>query len=169
MDTICRISGSKISEHNPGFLYLFSNYPSKNLCLVILEPGFPRQLSGIESACKGGATDSIPGWGRSSGGGHAIHFSILAQKIPLTEKPRGLQYIGLQRVRCDSSMHTYSNQQSIRTHFPIYSLILSIIITSKYLSNRQLYNGISSFKICIFLVIIDCGHQQQHLFVFLLL
>ena len=169
MDTTCRISGSKISEHNSGFLYLFSNYPSKNLCLVILEPRFPRQLSGKESACKAGATDSIPGWGRSSGGGHATHFIILAQKIPWTEKPGGLQSIGLQKVRCDSSTHTYSNQQSIRTHFPIYSLILSIIIISKYLSNRYLYNGISSFKIYIFLVITDCGHQQQHLFVFLLL
>ena len=29
----------------------------------------------------------------------ATHFSILAWKIPWTEEPVGLQYIGLQRVR----------------------------------------------------------------------
>ena len=34
----------------------------------------------------------------------AIHSSIVAWRIPWTEKPRGLQYIGLQRVR-----HNWSN------------------------------------------------------------
>ena len=28
----------------------------------------------------------------------ATHFSILARKIPWTEEPRGLQFMGLQRV-----------------------------------------------------------------------
>ena len=31
----------------------------------------------------------------------AIHFSILAWKIPLTEKPGGLQFVGSQRVGHD--------------------------------------------------------------------
>ena len=31
----------------------------------------------------------------------AIHFSILAWEIPRTEEPRGLQSMGLQRVRHD--------------------------------------------------------------------
>ena len=31
----------------------------------------------------------------------ATHFSILAWKIPWTEKPGGLQSMGSQRVRCD--------------------------------------------------------------------
>ena len=44
---------------------------------------------------------SIPGLGRSPGGGHAIHFSILAWKIPWTREPGGLQSIGSQRAGHD--------------------------------------------------------------------
>ena len=44
-------------------------------------------------------TGSIPGPGRSPGGGMATHSSILAWRIPWTEKPGGLlQSMGLQRV-----------------------------------------------------------------------
>ena len=38
-------------------------------------------------------TGSIPGLGRSLGGGHATHSSILAWRIPWTEEPGGLQSI----------------------------------------------------------------------------
>ena len=43
---------------------------------------------------------SIPGMGRSPGGGpgQATHSSILAWRIPQTEEPGGLQSIGSQRV-----------------------------------------------------------------------
>ena len=44
---------------------------------------------------------SIPGWGRSPGGGHGNHSSILAWKIPSAEEPGGLQSTGLQRVGHD--------------------------------------------------------------------
>ena len=37
---------------------------------------------------------SIPGLGRSPGGGKAAHFSILDWKIPWTEEPGGLQSLG---------------------------------------------------------------------------
>jgi len=43
-----------------------------------------------ESACNTGDTrdaGSIPGRGRSPGGGNATHFSVLAWKIPKTEEP----------------------------------------------------------------------------------
>ena len=43
-------------------------------------------------------TGSIPGLGRSPGG-MATHSSILAWRLPQTEKPGGLQSIGSQRVR----------------------------------------------------------------------
>ena len=36
---------------------------------------------------------SIPRLGRSSGGGNATHFSILAWRIPWTEEPSRLQSI----------------------------------------------------------------------------
>ena len=41
---------------------------------------------------------SVPGSGRSLGGGHGNHSSILAWRIPWTEKPGGLQFMGSQRV-----------------------------------------------------------------------
>ena len=47
--------------------------------------------------------DSILGWGRSAGGGHGNHSSILAWRIPWAEEPKGLQSIGLHRVRHDWS------------------------------------------------------------------
>ena len=34
---------------------------------------------------------SIPGSGRSPGGGRGNHFSILASRLPWTEEPGGLQ------------------------------------------------------------------------------
>ena len=43
-------------------------------------------------------TGSVSGWGRSSGGGHSTHCSILAWSIPWTEGPGGLQSKEPQRV-----------------------------------------------------------------------
>ena len=43
----------------------------------------------------------IPGLGRSPAGGMATYSSILAWRIPWTEEPGGLQYIGSQRIRHD--------------------------------------------------------------------
>ena len=45
--------------------------------------------------------DSIPGSGRSSGGGHGNPLSILAWRIPEIEEPGGLQSIGSQRTGHD--------------------------------------------------------------------
>ena len=38
----------------------------------------------------------------------ATHSSILVWRIPWTEEPGGLQSMGLQRVRHDSSVHTHT-------------------------------------------------------------
>ena len=48
-----------------------------------------------------GDAGSIPGSRRYPGVGNGNPFSTLAWKIPLTEKPGGLQSIGLQRVGHD--------------------------------------------------------------------
>ena len=50
---------------------------------------------------------SIPGSGRSPGGGQATYSSILAWRIPWTEEPGGLQSMGSQRVGCDWSDWTW--------------------------------------------------------------
>ena len=46
-------------------------------------------------------TGSIPGLGRSPGGGNSNPLSIIAWKIPQTEEPGGLQTMGSQRVGHD--------------------------------------------------------------------
>ena len=46
-------------------------------------------------------TGLIPGSGRSPGGGHGNHSSVLAWRIPWTEEPGGLQSMESQRVRHD--------------------------------------------------------------------
>ena len=59
--------------------------------------GFPGSTMGKESTCNAGDTGDkglIPGLGRSPGGGHGNHFSILAWRLPLTEELRGLWSIG---------------------------------------------------------------------------
>ena len=45
--------------------------------------------------------DSIPGSGRSPGGGHGNHSCILAWRIPWTEEPGRPPSIGSQRVGHD--------------------------------------------------------------------
>ena len=47
----------------------------------------------------------IPGSGRSPGGGHATHSSILAWRIPRTEEPDGLQSTGSQKSQTQLSTH----------------------------------------------------------------
>ena len=45
-----------------------------------------------------GVVGSVSGSGRFPGGGHGNPSSILAWKIPWTEEPGGLQFMGSQRV-----------------------------------------------------------------------
>ena len=63
--------------------------------------GFPGGSDGKESTCNEGELGSVPGLGRSPGGGHGNHSSIPAWKSPWTEKPGGLQSMALQNVRQD--------------------------------------------------------------------
>ena len=50
-----------------------------------------------------GNAGSIPQLGRSPGEGNVPHSSILARRIPWTEEPGGLQFMGLQRSRTQLS------------------------------------------------------------------
>ena len=52
---------------------------------------------GKESACNTGDLCLIPRLGRSPGGGMATQSSILAWRIPWTEEPGVLQFIGSER------------------------------------------------------------------------
>ena len=48
-----------------------------------LDMGFPCGAAGKESACNVGDLGLIPWLGRSPGGGHDTHSSILAWRIPI--------------------------------------------------------------------------------------
>ena len=56
--------------------------------------GFPGSSAGKESIGNMGDLGLIPGWGRSPGGRHGNHTSILAWDSPWTEEPGGLQPMG---------------------------------------------------------------------------
>ena len=62
---------------------------------------FPGGSNNKELACNAGDLSSIPGWEDPLEKGMAIHSSIPAWRIPWTEEPGGLQFMGSQRVRHD--------------------------------------------------------------------
>ena len=71
---------------------------------------FPGGLGGKVSACNAGDAQKI--WVRSLGQedlekGMATHSSILAWRIPWTEEPSGLEFMGLQSwTQLSNSAHT---------------------------------------------------------------
>ena len=65
--------------------------------------GFLSGSDGKESACSVRDLGSIPGLGRSPGGGHGNPLQDLAWSIPWSELPGGLQSIELKTVRHDRS------------------------------------------------------------------
>ena len=62
----------------------------KSLCNVGRNINWAGGSDGKESACNAGDLGSIPGLGRSPGGGHDDHYNILAWKILWKEEPGGL-------------------------------------------------------------------------------
>ena len=64
------------------------------------------------SSANVGDTGSIPGSGRSPGGGNGTHSSILAWKIPWTEEPGGLQSMGWQESETTEQLSTHQSELS---------------------------------------------------------
>ena len=60
----------------------------------VKKEGFPCGSAVKESICSAGDLGLIPGLGRSSGEGKAIHSSILVWRIPWTIKSMGSQRVG---------------------------------------------------------------------------
>ena len=67
-------------------------------CPLIDDFGFPGGSDGKESACNARDAGSFPGSGRSPGEGNGYPLQYLAWRIPWTEEPGGLQFMGSQRV-----------------------------------------------------------------------
>ena len=64
---------------------MYSKLWASQVALVVKNP--PANAGDIRNA------GSIPGLGRSTGGGHGNPLHILAWRIPWTEKPGGLQFM----------------------------------------------------------------------------
>ena len=62
---------------------------------------FPGGSDSEESSCNAGDLGLIPGLEDPLEKGTTTHSSILAWRIPWTEEPGRLQYMGLQTVRHD--------------------------------------------------------------------
>ena len=67
--------------------------------MLLICGGLPWWEDDKESTCNAGDLGLIPGLGYPLQEGMAAHSSILAWRIPWTEKAGGLQSMGLQRVR----------------------------------------------------------------------
>ena len=76
--------------------------------LNILKMMWSGGSDGKEPACNAGDLGLIPGSGRFPGEGKATHSSILAWRIPWTEKTGRLQSMELQRVGHDWATNTSS-------------------------------------------------------------
>ena len=84
------------------------------ICItVLLTMGLSWWLSSKDLPATAGDSSSIPGWGRSPGGGHGnpLHYSCLG--IPWTEEPGRLQSVGSQRVRHDLASEHKRTQLTI--------------------------------------------------------
>ena len=75
--------------------------PFRSWWWVIRQEDFPGGSDGKESACNAGDPGSIPGQEDPLEKGMATHSNILVWRIPWTEEPGGLQFMGSQRVGHD--------------------------------------------------------------------
>ena len=75
----------------------------KKYISLIRQIGLPWGSDHKESACSGGSLCREDPLEK----GMATHSRILAWRIPRTEEPGGLQYVGLQRVRHKGATNTF--------------------------------------------------------------
>ena len=99
-----------------------------NCCQEPLLQGFPGGAVVKNSpANSGGARGmgSILGWEDPLDKGMANHSSILAWKIPWTEEPGGLQFMGSQKSQTWLSMHAYIHIPLVQSFTRIIEIVYS--------------------------------------------
>ena len=80
--------------------------------------GFPGGSDSKESASNAGDLGSVPGLGRSPGGGHGKPAPVfLPGESPWTEEPGELQFMGLLRVEQDSGTK-HKTALSLKCSYP---------------------------------------------------
>ena len=99
--------------------------------------GLPRWLSGKESTCQAG--ELVQSLDRDDPLEKEItaHSNILVLEMPWTEKPAGLQSMGLQRVR--HNLVTKEQQNGI-SHTSL-SLNISLLLVFKIIVLKTVYSG----------------------------
>ena len=83
-----------------------------------------------KSACNAGDPDSFPSLGIPLEKGMATHSSILAWKIPWTEKPGGLQSIGRSPAKQETQVPSLGQQDPLKKGMATHSSILAWRIPS---------------------------------------
>ena len=104
--------------YSPGIMHTINfKYLNYNFLLVWPVKDFPGDSDGKESACNAGDMGSIPGLGRSPREWMATHSSIPVWRSLWTEKPRGLQLMGSQRVGHDwkTNTHTHTHTRLVKS------------------------------------------------------
>ena len=99
MLAIVNSGAMNIGVHVSFSIMIFSGYMPRSGIVRIVH--FTGGLGGKESACSSGDSSLIPGWEDLLEKGTATHSSVLTRRIPWTEKPGGLQFMGSQRVGHD--------------------------------------------------------------------
>ena len=92
---LIKTNGGLIEPIGHSLWTLLQNIAERNIYAY----DFPGCSDGKASVYNAGDRGSIPGLGRSPGGGMAIHSRTTAWKIPWTEEPGRLWSMGSQRVR----------------------------------------------------------------------
>ena len=106
-------------------------------------PHFPGGSDGKESACNGGDLGSIPGLGRSAGGGMASHSSMVAWRISMDReawKATVHEVPKSQTGLSDQAQHKITNLLFATTDLPIYSVSMSLdVLCSTYKEDLTLF------------------------------
>ena len=97
------------------------------------------------------------GWEVSLKKGMAIHSSILAWRIPWTEKPGGLQSIGLQRIGHDwatnTHTHTHTHTDTQYSILWIYHILFIHLSVDRHLSSfyflTMMNNDATNTHLCV--------------------
>ena len=122
-----------------------------------------------KSACNAGELGSIPELGRSLGGGHGNSLSILVffpGESPTTERPGGLQSMGLQRVGQDWANKHSAGQPEMLELVVWWSERMGESRPGKNVSTGQFCSGFkySPYQSCLHL---ESGYWQGiHIFYF---
>ena len=107
LPTVCDFSG----------LTSFSSWiETPSFIIRVISRGFPDSSAGKESVWHAGDPGSTPGSGRSpgDGNGNPLQPSILAWRIPWSEKPGQLQSMRSQRVSHDWGTNIFTFIQIVR-------------------------------------------------------